>query len=295
MAKTGCEWIGWAAQLACIFEVLAEKPGNVTRLRDCADLKLEQFMVSAAAVGPAFMAAPEAGVGQTILRAALDTKRLAGVNTNVGILLLLVPLAKAAGQGGPEGLRQALRLVLADLTVEDARLAFKGICLAAPEGLDEVEEGDVRTTEIDFTLREAMAMAKDRDSLASEYVTDFAIVFDLGLPCLKRLWAEGRRFSEAIVQTFLTILAQIPDTDIARKLDRAAATQVRDQAVRVLDLGGVFSEPGRQALVGLDQSLRDEKRRFNPGTTADLVAAAIFAFLLTESGPDQIPAMLARW
>jgi triphosphoribosyl-dephospho-CoA synthase len=241
------------------------------------------------------MAAPEAGVGQTILRAALDTKRLAGVNTNVGILLLLAPLAKAAGQGGPEGLRQALRLVLADLTVEDARLAFKGICLAAPEGLDEVEEGDVRTTEIDFTLREAMAMAKDRDSLASEYVTDFAIVFDLGLPCLKRLWAEGRRLSEAIVQTFLTILAQIPDTDIARKLDQAAAAQVRDQAARVLDLGGVFSEPGRQALVGLDQSLRDEKRRFNPGTTADLVAAAIFAFLFTESGPDQIPAMLARW
>ena len=289
------EWIGWAAQLACTFEALAEKPGNVTRFKDCANLKLEDFMVSVTAIGPAFMASPELSVGETILRAARSTKLLAGVNTNIGILLLLAPLARAASLGDMKNLRGALRQVLADLTVEDARLAFQAICLAAPEGLDEVEEGDVRTTRINVTLREAMAMAKDRDSLASEYVTDFAIVFDIGLPCFKKLWTEGRRFSEVIVQTFLTILAQVPDTDIARKLDREAATHISEQAARILADGGIFSPEGRQALAGFDEQLRDKERRFNPGTTADLVTAVLFVFLVTEGKPEDVPVILARW
>ena len=289
------EWIGWAAQLACMFEALAEKPGNVTRFKDCANLKLEDFMASAAAIGPAFMASPGLLVGETILRAARSTKRLAGVNTNIGILLLLAPLARAASLGNVENLRGSLRQVLADLTVEDARLAFQGICLAAPEGLDEVAKGDVRTTQVNVTLREAMAMAKDRDSLASEYVTDFAIVFDIGLPCFTRLWTEGRRFSESIVQTFLTILAQVPDTDIARKLDRKAAAHVSEQAARILAHGGIFSPEGRQALASFDEQLRDKERRFNPGTTADLVTAVLFVFLVTEGKPEDVPAILARW
>lgn len=289
------EWIGWAAQLACIFEVLAEKPGNVTRFKDCANLRLEQFLVSAAAVGPGFLSVSGSSVGEIILRTVTDTNRLAGINTNVGIVLLLAPLAKAAARCGPAGLRPALRQVLEGLSVEDARLAFRAILLAAPKGLDEVAEGDVRTTAIDFTLREAMAMAQGRDSLAREYVTDFSIVFDIGLPCLQELWTEGRRLSEAIVQTYLTILARVPDTDIARKLDPVAAGQVSEQAGRILALGGVFSEQGRQAIILFDGRLRDGERRFNPGTTADLVTAVIFVFLITETRPELIPALLARW
>jgi len=295
MVKTESVWIGWAAQLACVFEVLAEKPGNVTRLRDCANLRLEQFLVSAVAVGPAFRPEPGDSAGGMILRAVTDTRRLAAVNTNVGIVLLLVPLALAATHGDPDGLRAALSRVLRGLDVEDARQAFAAICLAAPLGLDNVAQGDVRTTEINFTLLEAMAMARERDSLAREYVTDFSIVFDIGLPCLTRLWAEGRRLSEAIVQTFLTILAQVPDTDIARKIDRPAADRVSGEAALVLEQGGVFTEPGRQALALFDERLRDGERRFNPGTTADLVTAVLFAFLITETRPEEVPALLARW
>ena len=295
MVKAKSEWIGWAAQLACVFEVLAEKPGNVTRYRDCANLRLEQFMVSAVAVGPAFRPEPGDSVGGMILRAVTDTQLLAAVNTNVGIVLLLAPLALAAAQDDPGGLRVALGRVLRGLDQQDARQAFAAICKAAPQGLDEVEEGDVRTAAISFTLLEAMAMAKDRDSLAREYVTDFSIVFEIGLPCLTRLWAEGRRLSQAIVQTFLTILAAVPDTDIARKLDLQAAAAVSGEAARVLADGGVFSESGRQALALFDDRLRDGERRFNPGTTADLVTAVLFAFLITEMRAEAVPSLLARW
>ena len=289
------EWIGLAAQLACIFEVLAEKPGNVTRSKDCAKLTLAQFLVSAAAIGQAFRPEDGARVGDIILCAADATKRLVGVNTNIGIVLLLSPLVLAAAENHPKGLRAALTWVLRSLDIRDARLAFQAILAAAPEGLDRVEKGDVRTAPIDYTLRQAMAMAKDRDSLASEYVTDFAIVFETGLPTLKKLWESGSRLSEALVQTYLTILAKVPDTDIIRKLNREAALHVSGQAANILALDGVFSASGRKAIALFDESLRDNGRRYNPGTTADLVAAVAFAFLVTQAEPEMVPALLERW
>ena len=288
-------WIAWAAQLACIFEALAEKPGNVTRFKDCANLKFEQFMVSAAAIGPAFQEAASAPVGATILRAVTDTRRLAAVNTNVGILLLLAPLAKAAALGHPGGLREALREVLAGLSVEDARLGFQAIALAAPHGLGQAGCADVRGATVECTLLQAMDMARERDALAREYVTDYAVVFETGLPCLNALWDRGERFSDCVVQTFLTILSCVPDTDIARKTDQETAREISGHAASILAQGGVFSREGREALALFDTRLRDARRRFNPGTTADLVAGVLFAFCITRLGPDQVPQVLARW
>jgi triphosphoribosyl-dephospho-CoA synthase len=293
MDVTKREWAGQAAQLACVFEALAEKPGNVTRFRDCARLTFEQFMVSAIAVGPAFSADPSSRVGEIILRAATATRRLAGVNTNIGIILLLAPLLRAA-VAGEDDLRSSLRRVLRDLDMRDAHLAFRAILTAAPEGLDTVAQGDIRTMP-ELTLREAMGMAADRDSLAAEYVTDFRIVFEIGLPCLNHLWDDGRRFSEAVIQTYLTILAEVPDTDIARKLNRREAARVAARAAAALDLGGVFTEAGGREIALLDAELRDEQRRYNPGATADLIAATIFVFLLSGTGPEGVPALLGRW
>jgi triphosphoribosyl-dephospho-CoA synthase len=147
----------------------------------------------------------------------------------------------------------------------------------------------------DFTLREAMGMAKDRDSLASEYVTDFHIVFEIGLPCLKQAWDAGIRFSDAITQTHLTILATVPDTDIARKLNREEAARISAQAAAILERGGVSTESGRREIRIFDKALRDADRRYNPGTTADLVTATIFVFLLSETDPERLPELLSRW
>ena len=36
-----------------------------------------------------------------------------------------------------------------------------------------------------ITLLQAMALAQDRDSIAREYVTGFAITFEIGLPAMK--------------------------------------------------------------------------------------------------------------
>ncbi len=121
------------AQAACLIEASAPKPGNVTPQQAFADTTYEDFLLSAAAIGPAFLRAPDVGVGATVLQAVRDTRRLVRVNTNLGIVLLLAPLARAAGSGNGR-LREGLSTVLGSLTLADARDVFAAIRLAAPGG-----------------------------------------------------------------------------------------------------------------------------------------------------------------
>jgi len=275
--------IAWATQMACLFEVNAEKPGNVSRRAEFHDTRFEDFVTSAVAIGPAFQDAALATVGETVLRAVRDTRRFVCTNTNLGIILLLAPLAKAAGVGAGEGLRVAVAEVLAGLTAADSDKVYTAIRLAAPSGLGTVERYDVSADTVDATLLHAMALAQDRDSVAREFVTQFEITFGLGYETLRRTWEEGCTFSDAIVHTFLTVLAEVPDTLIARKGGRATAEAISRRAEDVLAAGGSLSSRGREELLRLDRELRDDSHRLNPGTTADLVAASIFVFL-TEGG-----------
>ncbi len=271
--------VAQAAQAACLLEVSAPKPGNVNRYADFADARYEDFLLSAVAIGPAFLQAGRVSVGRTIYRAIRDTRRWVHTNTNLGIVLLLAPLAKAALQPGP--LRENLSRVLAGLTVEDARLAYAAIRLARPGGLGQVAEGDV-AEEVHLTLREAMALARERDAIAREYVTDFAITFEIGYPALREAWNAARSPASAVVETYLQILARVPDTLIARKRGLEIALEVSRRALAALEAGGVRTSEGRRAISELDQFLRDESHTLNPGTTADLTTAALFLFLLQE-------------
>jgi triphosphoribosyl-dephospho-CoA synthase len=288
--------IAWAAQMACVFEVTAQKPGNVSRQADFRDARFEDFVASAVAIGPAFQNAASVTVGETVLRAVSDTRRFVATNTNLGMVLLLAPLAKATGErSAEEGFRDAVVRVLNDLTVGDARRAYEAIRLAAPAGLGEVDRHDVRNGAVTATLREAMESARQRDSVAREYVTGFEVTFGLGYESLRQTWDEGRTFSDCIVQTFLVLLAEVPDTLIARKNGRAAAERVSRRAREVLAAGGCFSPRGGDELARLDGDLRSESHGLNPGTTADLVTASLFVFLTEGRMLDRMSELTSRW
>jgi len=286
--------IAWAAQLACVLEVSANKPGNVTPTTGFSDMTALDFMASALAIGPAMREAPRSGLGRTIRRAVDDTRRFVTANTNLGIVLLLAPLAKAAGTAHPGRLRSAVGDVLGNLTAEDRRQAFAAIRKASPGGLGRADTMDVNDLDAGGTLLEAMVEARGRDSVAREYATRFQITFGTGYPCLDQLWGEGHALSDAIVQTALTILARVPDTLIARKEGWETAEEVSARARDVLDKGGALSEEGKKALAHLDGDLRGEGHRLNPGTTADLTTASLFIFL-AEQGPQSIPKVVRRW
>ena len=273
-----------AGQLACLLEVSAPKPGNVSPGLHFHDTRYEDFLASAVAIGPALSGAAEHPLGTTIRTSVEATRRWTRSNTNLGIVLLLAPLARAALRSGGS-LRERLAVVLKETTVTDAAQVYAAIRHAGPGGLGASSAEDVSDTPT-VTLRDAMALAADRDAVAREYVTDFALTFEVGVPAVRARRQEGLGWTEAAVEAYLTLLASTPDTHIARKLGQAEAESVSRSALDVREVGGTRSAAGRKALAALDAELRDPRNRRNPGTTADLTCAALFVVIL-EGGWDR--------
>lgn len=278
--------IATAAQLACLLEAAAPKPGNVSPGRAFRDMAFEDFLASAAAIGPAFLGAGRNGLGTTIRDAVDATGRWTRANTNLGMVLLLAPLAQAASRvaadaGDAEAaLRQQVACVLDETTVTDASVVFAAIRRAAPGGLGTAPEQDV-ASEPTLPLKAIMALAADRDDVAREYATAFQTTFELAAPALGRARESQLGWDEAIVQTFLTILAARHDTHVRRRGGDALAADVSRRAFAALGAGGVRTERGRRTIEEMDAALRSADNRANPGTTADLTAAALFVELLT--------------
>ncbi|WP_247875690.1 triphosphoribosyl-dephospho-CoA synthase [Azospirillum sp. TSH100] len=272
---------------ACRLELMALKPGNVHIHAEGHGMTVTQFLDSAAAIAP-ILATPGHRVGETILRAVEATRGVAGCNTNLGIVLLLAPLAAAAlcrDKGEP--LRLRLARVLDGLSVADAADAFAAIRVALPAGLGEAPQHDVaEAPRID--LRAAMATAADRDSIARQYATAFADVFAFGVARGRSALRRGASPAEAASAIHLGFMALHPDTHIARKHGAAVAERVRDQAFRLerrLAVGPAFGGHSGAArrLLAFDRALK--RRGLNPGTSADLTVACLFVLRLAGELP----------
>ena len=260
---------------ACILEARARKPGNVHPEIAFPDLCYEDFVLGAQAVSEVLPAAVGRGVGTAILESVQRTRELVHrpTNPNLGIILLLAPLVAVP----PDvSLLHGVGEILARLSVEDARQVYRAIGLANPGGMGKVDEADL-TAVPSISLREAMRLAADRDAIASEYVTGFQIVLGTGVPFLAG-WSDfSTDWEAAIIHLQLTLMSRFPDTLIARKCGRDMADESARRAQTVLDVGGPQTEPGRLQLGLLDAWLRADGHRRNPGTTADLIAASLFA------------------
>jgi triphosphoribosyl-dephospho-CoA synthase len=269
------ETIGLHAQLACVWEATARKPGNVHRFVDFDDLSYLDFLTSAAAVAPVLAAAPDHCVGHTVLEGVRRTRQVARTNSNLGILLLLAPLAKAAAE---LDLRTGLARVLDDLDVEDSRLVYEAIRAANPGGLGQVSKQDIKD-EPTLPLRGVMALAADRDLIARQYVNGFREVFEDGAPAVLEGIARTGSMEGAILHAHLGLMVRYPDTLIARKCGAVEAMESALRARAVLDKGWPHTPNGRDAFADLDAWLRGEERQRNPGTTADMIAACLFVLL----------------
>ena len=277
------EPLGLFAQLACLWEATARKPGNVHRFRDFEDVHYLDFVASAAAIAPVFDGVALPGqrpwgrgcVGRTVLAAIQQTRGVTQTNTNLGMVLLLVPLALA---DRAQGLRAGVEQLLEQLGVDDAQSVYQAIRLAQPAGLGEVNEEDVRQEPV-LNLREVMALAADRDLIARQYADGYGEVFDDGVPALQNGLAQTCALEGAIISCHLHLLAKHPDSLIARKCGSDLAEDASRRAREVLHDGWPDTAAGRSACVDFDAWLRADGHRRNPGTTADLVAASLFVAL----------------
>ena len=257
---------------ACLLEATARKPGNVHPGASFADLTYDDFVKSANAIAPILAQARERGVGQAILDASLATREQVGRNTNLGIILLLAPLA--AAEPGIK-LRDGIAGVLAALGVEDSKLVYRAIAAAQPGGMGRVEDEDL-ANEPRSALVEVMRLAAGRDMIARQYATDFDLILNAGMSLLSPV-AFRENWEQAVVRLYLELMSRHPDTLVARKCGAGVADESAERARRVLDYGWPDSAAGRETILELDSWLREDGNRRNPGTTADLVTACLFA------------------
>ena len=278
---------------ACELDVAVRKPGNVSRASGGHGMQAPMFIASAqAAAGPLFE--PGARVGERIEAAVAATWVVAGCNTNLGILLLCAPIARAIERQpeavAPAALREVIESVLAELDLADAQATFRAIARANPGGLGAAPDQDVRLPPR-LGLRAAMALAAHRDSVARQYRDAYADLFDLGLAALgeefslRGMLVDGdpdTQTTAAVQRLYLTLLASFADSHIVRIHGQAVAhsvmTAAQGWARRRQRDGQLDVDPDFAAW---DASLKAD--RINPGTTADLTVTTLLIAGLTRS------------
>lgn len=259
-----------AYRAACRLELRALKPGNVHVHAGGYAMRVADFATSARVSAPP-LTESGAFVGARILRAIEATHAAVGQNTNLGIVLLAAPLLAAAEIAAPHGFAAALDKVLSSLTVADAVAAYGAIGLAAPAGLGRVAEQDAAALP-SVDLRQAMALAAERDRIARQYVAAYADVFTIGVA----RWTEERRRGSApewaASHVYMDFLAAFPDSHLARKHGVDVAESVRAEAET---LARVPAHERPSVLLAFDGRLK--QRGLNPGTSADLTVASLLA------------------
>jgi triphosphoribosyl-dephospho-CoA synthase len=268
--------IGQCATLACLLEATAPKVGNVHRGADFDDLTFTDFAVSAVAIGPAMEDAAATGVGRAVLDAVTATRKVVDTNTNLGMILLLAPLAAVPRKQylTPGTVGQ----VLARMRPADSLLVYEAIRLAQPGGLGSVEEMDVLSQPPD-TLLDAMRAAAERDLVARQFAENFRLVLEEVNPRIFAGGLNGWSLTDSIVYNHVRLIADYGDSLIARKCGVETEKRASAIAAQVLAAGHPGDEAYFKALADFDFWLRSDGNRRNPGTTADLIAAALFAGL----------------
>ena len=304
------DYVSRCASLAALMEVSAyPKPGNVHRTRDLPGTRFEHFLAAGVAIGPFMrelalrgrdavsgsLSWDQISVGKSVLNAVVDSLEWQrGGNVNLGVVLLFAPLAAAAGATLHESasidamsLRENLEKVVRAAVPDDTVDIYKAINIAmSTETLGNVGELDVtdggsreRIKDERISPLEVFEKCAERDSICSEWVTGFQITFEISYPTLKTSLDEGT-VNDAIINTFMQILSKYPDSLITRKSGVAQAAEVSKQTKKILEAGGASTVKGKKLLWALDEELHAAKGDLNPGTTADLTAAALFVSLL---------------
>jgi triphosphoribosyl-dephospho-CoA synthase len=296
------DFISRCLELAILYEVSAyPKPGNVHRTADFPETRYEHFLASAVEIRPSFKNAAEQGIKVSeekispsevgigsVIKDAVDRMGncQVGGNTLLGAIILLAPIAAAAGMitntWSLTKLRENIKTVVEATTPEDAVEVYDAIALVNPGGLGKSPKLDVtdptskkKILKERVTLFETFKIASTYDSITSEWVNNYPITFDLGYPYFTKQLQESGDINTSTVHAFLKILAEVPDTFISRKVGIAKAESISTEAKRVLQEGGLTTQQGRELLQKLDTELRDPAHDLSPGTTADITEAVL--------------------
>ena len=264
---------------ACICDVQAFKPGNVSVYNEGHDMTVDDFILSAE-VSAAAIANTAYSLGEKIYYAVKATREAVGCNTNLGIILLCAPLCQAAyQQKDDQSLRESLAVVLKNTTIADADWAFKAITLAAPGGLGESSEQDVSEHAV-VTLVQAMEIASEKDRIAKQYTTIYKDIFEFSVLRYNDAFVKFDDQAWAASAVFTGLLSKFPDSHIERKYGDKYSGWVRKQIFTVDDALLNTNTPEQLVPMLHEVDRLFKEKGINPGTTADLTVATVLVILM---------------
>jgi triphosphoribosyl-dephospho-CoA synthase len=275
---------GQLASWVCQLEVTASKPGNVHRGADFEDVTLGDFLSSGIALGSAIDAQPPSGgAGSMILSAIERTSLVTRTNTNLGMVLLICPLAKLV-QRAESITPQSIAAQIDAITGAESQAVYQAIAKARAGGMSQVERHDVNTEgAAPERIMDAMEIAKERDMVAKQYCCGYTDVIEFVLPGIEEGLLRFGKISHGIVWAHVKTMARFPDSLISRKLGDAAARKASAMAAQCLEqLTNADDDNFWRSVGDLDFWLRSDGHRRNPGTTADLIAAALYVGLVNN-------------
>jgi triphosphoribosyl-dephospho-CoA synthase len=298
--------LGTIVAAACLLEASSIKAGNVHPQANFDNMDYSHFRLSAEVTGETvdhLLLSPTCidrsknitSVGDCIFQMAVATKQKVEVNTNLGTLILLGPLLVATQKLPPnivddKELQRSVADVLSNLTTTDSEGVYKSIQVANPGGLGTSNQMDANK-QAPTNILEAMRFAQHKDDVAKQWVTNFYAVFSLARRLRDLVNAQtstSRNWLEAISLIQIEYLAVNVDSLIARKNNLDLANEVQRRASQLLSIRCTSSSDYHQQWIEFDSFLRADGNRRNPGTTADLLAAAIFVAILCEASAGQV-------
>ena len=227
------------AQIASVLEVSGwPKPGNVHRTRNYDDMVFQDFVISGVVIGDTMEEVANqakeiddlsnAELGKYILQAVNETNKWIETNTNLGIMMMCIPIAASAAiSNGFDEIQENVGRLMDATTVEDAVNLYDAINVADAGGMGDQEEFDVMSEKAKDELRannqtmyDVLKISAGWDRLANELTSKMPVCFEIGYPTFSDFWKtcdDVDVINKASVLTFMTILSQVPDTLISRK------------------------------------------------------------------------------
>jgi triphosphoribosyl-dephospho-CoA synthase len=230
-------------------------------------------------------------LGEAILRSLKHTHNLVNTNTNLGISMLLIPISAGCGalQNSENiyNLPKILDVIIKNTQPDDAVALTKAIMLSKAGGMDnkttkyDVNNANTIDEIIDnqVNMYDLLEMSSKYDMISYELVNGLPIISEYGFPTFNEYDDKYSR-NDVVLEIYLTLLANVPDTLISRKYGESVAKNVSSRAKKILKTTEIATESRLTELTEFDSYLR--KKKYNPGTTADFTAASLFVGLVNK-------------
>lgn len=273
----------------CAYALMAEvgatpKPGLVDRHDSGAhtDMNYATFEASTAAIVPYLTQMFACGtaweskdfnalfesirpIGVEAEKAMFDATE--GVNTHKGMIFSMGTIAAAAGlfYKRHERFDAEKILMLAGYLCYDAmRKDFQKIDRKNPK-----------------TNGELLYLRYSTKGIRGEAQKGFPSVRTVSLPAMRSAFSTGQSENEAYLNTLLTLMANVDDTNVLSRTNTVVQGYVKSEAAQLLKIGGASTPKGMEALKKLNQKFIH--MNVSPGGCADLLAVTILLYRL-ENG-----------